>query len=101
MAGFAVIDLETTGFAYNRTDRVCDVRLLLDRNVRREHAWTTLINPQRDLGPSTFTASTPWRPGSPPRLRRWPVTSRTCSGAASSRPITARSTPPSWPPVLE
>jgi uncharacterized protein (DUF1778 family) len=28
MTGFAVIDLEATGFAYHRTDRVCDVRLL-------------------------------------------------------------------------
>ena len=26
MSGFAVIDLETTGFAYNANDRVCDLR---------------------------------------------------------------------------
>jgi hypothetical protein len=45
MRGFAVIDLETTGLAYNRMDRVCDVRLLVDPDGRREHAWTTLINP--------------------------------------------------------
>ncbi len=25
MTGFAVIDLETTGFAYNHTDRVCEI----------------------------------------------------------------------------
>ncbi len=47
MTGFAVIDLETTGFAYNRTDRVCDLRILVDPDGRREHAWTTLVNPQR------------------------------------------------------
>ena len=51
MTGFAVIDLETTGFAYNRTDRVCEIGVVLvDPDGRREHAWTTLINPQRDLG---------------------------------------------------
>ena len=51
MSGFAVIDLETTGFAYNVNDRVCEIGVvLLDRNVQREYAWTTLVNPQRDLG---------------------------------------------------
>ena len=51
MPGFAVIDFETTGVAYNRTDRVCEVGVvLLDPNGEREHAWTTLVNPQRDLG---------------------------------------------------
>ena len=51
MTGFAVIDLETTGFAYNGADRICEVGVvLLDREGNREHSWTTLINPQRDLG---------------------------------------------------
>ncbi|NTV38917.1 MAG: DNA polymerase III subunit epsilon [Demequinaceae bacterium] len=51
MQGFAVIDLETTGFAYTRSDRVCEVAVvLLDAHGRRQDAWTTLINPQRDLG---------------------------------------------------
>ncbi|NYI42633.1 hypothetical protein [Demequina lutea] len=50
MSGFAVIDLETTGFAYNANDRVCDLRLLVGPDGRREDSWTTLINPQRDLG---------------------------------------------------
>ena len=51
MSGFAVIDLETTGFAYNASDRVCEIGVvLLDRNVQREYAWTTLVNPHRDLG---------------------------------------------------
>jgi len=49
MSGFAVIDLETTGFAYNANDRVCEIGVvLLDRHVQREYAWTTLVNPQRD-----------------------------------------------------
>ena len=29
MTGFAVIDLETTGFAYSRSDRVCEVAVVL------------------------------------------------------------------------
>ena len=29
MQGFAVIDLETTGFAYNRNDRICEVAVVL------------------------------------------------------------------------
>ena len=51
MAGFAVIDFETTGFAYNHTDRVCEVGVvLLDAEGRRQDSYTTLVNPQRDLG---------------------------------------------------
>lgn len=51
MTRFAVIDLETTGFAYNSRDRVCEVGVvLLDPDGQREAAWTTLVNPQRDLG---------------------------------------------------
>jgi len=49
MAGFAVIDLETTGFAYNHTDRVCEIGVVLVApDGRAEDSWTTLVNPQRD-----------------------------------------------------
>lgn len=48
---YAVLDLETTGFAYNSRDRICEIAVvLLDGEGRREGAWTTLVNPQRDLG---------------------------------------------------
>ncbi|WP_296668071.1 exonuclease domain-containing protein [Demequina sp.] len=51
MPGYAVIDLETTGFAYNSRDRICEVGLvLLDPQGRQEERYTTLVNPQRDLG---------------------------------------------------
>ncbi len=52
MSGFAVIDLETTGFAYNNTDRVCEIGVVLVDGAlfnaagRREDSWTTLVNPQ-------------------------------------------------------
>jgi len=51
MAGFAVVDLETTGFAYNYSDRICEVAVVLvDPEGKREDSYTTLVNPQRDLG---------------------------------------------------
>ena len=51
MSGFAVIDLETTGFAYNGNDRICEIGVvLLDPDGNREYSYTTLVNPQRDLG---------------------------------------------------
>lgn len=51
MPGFAVIDLETTGFAYNGADRICEIGIVLvDPDGQREDCYTTLVNPQRDLG---------------------------------------------------
>lgn len=51
MTGYAVIDLETTGFAYNGNDRVVEIGVVhLDEDGRREGEWTTLVNPKRDLG---------------------------------------------------
>lgn len=48
MAGFAVLDFETTGTAANRDDRVVEVGVVLltsDGNI--EHEWSTLVNPGR------------------------------------------------------
>ncbi|MDN4475799.1 exonuclease domain-containing protein [Demequina sp. SYSU T00192] len=51
MSGYAVIDLETTGFAYKSLDRICEIAVvLLDADGRREDAYSTLVNPLRDLG---------------------------------------------------
>lgn len=48
---YAVIDLETTGFSPARGDRVVEVGVvLLDRDARVVQEWTTLVNPQRDIG---------------------------------------------------
>lgn len=47
-----VVDLETTGFAANRNDRIVEVGVVEldpDFNIRAE--WSTLVNPQRDAGP--------------------------------------------------
>lgn len=50
--GFAVVDLETTGFSPRLGDRVAEVAVVLvDAAGRVEDEWSTLVNPERDLGP--------------------------------------------------
>ena len=51
VAGFAVVDVETTGFD-PRTDRVVQIaisQLACDGTVQR--TWSSLVNPERDPGP--------------------------------------------------
>ncbi|HCS62115.1 MAG TPA: DNA polymerase III [Microbacterium sp.] len=49
--GCAVIDLETTGFSPARGDRIVEVGVVLvDDSGAVEGEWTTLVNPQRDVG---------------------------------------------------
>lgn len=51
MPGFAVVDVETTGFAFDTTDRICEIGIvLLDPEGHVEDEYVTLVNPQRDLG---------------------------------------------------
>lgn len=52
---YAVIDFETTGVVPERTDRVVEVGIVLtDDTGRIEEEWTTLVNPNRDLGPTNI-----------------------------------------------
>lgn len=49
---FAVVDVETTGFAADGDDRVVEVAVVrVDEKGRIEDEWATLINPGRDTGP--------------------------------------------------
>lgn len=49
---FAVIDTETTGFS-SQTDRVIEFAVVaLDAHGSPEWEWSTLINPNRDVGPT-------------------------------------------------
>ncbi|GAA2828674.1 exonuclease domain-containing protein [Crossiella cryophila] len=49
--GFAVVDVETTGFAAGR-DRVIEIAVVqLDAQGAITGEWCTLVNPRRDLGP--------------------------------------------------
>ncbi|MFE0147843.1 exonuclease domain-containing protein [Nonomuraea sp. NPDC059007] len=50
--GYAVIDLETTGLRPSWHDRIIEVAVvLLDPLGRITGEWSTLVNPERDLGP--------------------------------------------------
>jgi DNA polymerase-3 subunit epsilon len=52
-AGFAVIDLETTGLFPGGHDRVVEIGIVaLDPSRRPVAEWTTLVNPCRDVGPT-------------------------------------------------
>jgi len=49
---YAVLDVETTGI-YPKNDRVIEIAILrLDGYGKKTSEYTTLINPQRDLGPT-------------------------------------------------
>ena len=49
---YAVFDLETTGFSPKLNHRAAEIAVVLvDEHGRIEHEWSTLLNPERDLGP--------------------------------------------------
>lgn len=51
-AGYAVVDVETTGFAARGSDRIIEVAVVhLDSDGLVTDEWCTLVNPLRDLGP--------------------------------------------------
>ena len=50
--GYAVVDVETTGFAATGRDRVVEVAVVgVDRTGVITDEWCTVVNPGRDLGP--------------------------------------------------
>ncbi len=52
MRGYAVIDVETTGLRPSWNDRVVEIGVVhVTTNGDISGEWTTLVNPQRDLGP--------------------------------------------------
>lgn len=51
--GFAIIDFETKGFSPAHHDRIVEVAVVhTDRYGRVEGEWETLVNPNRDVGPT-------------------------------------------------
>jgi len=49
--GFAVFDLETTGFSPAKHHRIIELGIVrLDENLEVVETWETLINPDRDIG---------------------------------------------------
>lgn len=52
MSGYAVVDLETTGL-YLSTDRIVEIGVVLvDVEGKPQEEFATLLDPQRDIGPS-------------------------------------------------
>lgn len=52
MPGYAVVDVETTGLFPGGQDRIVEVAVVhVSSTGELEGSWTTLLNPQRDLGP--------------------------------------------------
>lgn len=50
---FAVVDVETTGISYNAHHRIIEIGVVqLDSSLQPERRWETLVNPNRDLGPT-------------------------------------------------
>lgn len=50
-SGYVVIDLETTGFSPAKHDRVVEVGVVhVDPTGAIEDHWSTLVNPERDMG---------------------------------------------------
>jgi DNA polymerase III epsilon subunit family exonuclease len=59
LPGFAVVDVETTGFAPD-TERIVEVGVVvLDRTGTEVGAFTTLVDPDRDPGPTHIHGITP------------------------------------------
>ncbi|WP_326560729.1 exonuclease domain-containing protein [Micromonospora sp. NBC_01796] len=49
---YAVIDVETTGFNPGMHDRVCEIAVVhVDGRGQITDQWSSLVNPERDLGP--------------------------------------------------
>jgi DNA polymerase-3 subunit epsilon len=52
MAGYAVVDLETTGLNPALHDRIVEIGIVqVSPDGQVEDSWCTLVNPKRDLGP--------------------------------------------------
>lgn len=55
MAGYTVVDVETTGLMPERTDRIVEIALTyVSHEGQIQDQWSTLINPERDLGPTSI-----------------------------------------------
>jgi DNA polymerase-3 subunit epsilon len=50
---FAVVDVETTGLFPERHDRIVEIAIVhLDQQFQITREWTSVVNPNRDLGPT-------------------------------------------------
>ncbi|MCX6588843.1 MAG: exonuclease domain-containing protein [Acidobacteria bacterium] len=69
MGNVAVIDVETTGFNANRSDRIVEIAIvLLDEASRIAGEFSSLLNPERDVGPTRIHGITPTMVRNAPRF---------------------------------
>lgn len=55
MAGYTVIDVETTGLSPAHHDRVVEIGVVyVSHGGEIQDHWSTLVNPQRDVGPTNI-----------------------------------------------
>ena len=55
MTGYTIVDLETTGLFPRQHDRVLEIGLInVSDTGEIESEWATLVNPQRDVGPTSI-----------------------------------------------
>lgn len=53
MSGYTVVDLETTGLFPQQHDRIVEIAIVTVSDAGHiEQEWSTLVNPQRDVGPT-------------------------------------------------
>jgi DNA polymerase-3 subunit epsilon len=53
LSGFTVVDLETTGLFPQQHDRILEIGVVfVSDSGQIEGEWSTLVNPQRDVGPT-------------------------------------------------
>ncbi len=53
MAGYTVIDVETTGLSPERYDRVVEIGIVcVSHEGEIQDQWATMVNPGRDVGPT-------------------------------------------------
>lgn len=53
MSGYTVVDLETTGLFPQQHDRILEIAIVTVSDAGQiEQEWSTLVNPQRDVGPT-------------------------------------------------
>lgn len=53
MPGYTVIDVETTGFSPEKGDRIVEIGVaFVSHEGEIQDHWSTLVNPQRDVGPT-------------------------------------------------
>lgn len=66
---YVVVDAETTGFAYNYHDRIIEIAAVRCRpDVGLVDRFVTLVNPERDLGPTHIHGVTAQEVLDPPRF---------------------------------